>query len=170
MKAAAARGDDATATRGAATGPATMINHLRRELAEEGKVKPGLNIHGLRHSLGSEYDLGIERETRKGLMAHEGDAASFIYEQGGNRSRQADQATVPYRKHKVNLVGASQRSQARAAFRKPAITSSTHPRSRNRCAFSFSTSWETRGRIDPTTSIANAPCLKKYDQRIHRER
>ena len=46
-----------------ADGLRTMINRLCRELAEEGKVKPGLNIHGLRHSLGNElYDLCIERE------------------------------------------------------------------------------------------------------------
>lgn len=80
----------------------TMINRLCRELAEEGKVKPGLNIHGLRHSLGSElYDLGIEREARKLMMAHESDASSQVYERGGNRSRQADKATRALnRKHR----------------------------------------------------------------------
>lgn len=71
-----------------ADGLRTMINRLCRELADEGKVKPGLNIHGLRHSLGNElYDLGIEREARKRMMAHESDAASLVHEQGGNRSR-----------------------------------------------------------------------------------
>jgi len=74
----------------------TMINRLCRELAEEGKVKPGLNIRSLRHSLGNElYNLGIEREARKRMMAHESDAANLVYEQGGNRSRQADRRRVP---------------------------------------------------------------------------
>lgn len=85
-----------------ADGLRTMIKRLCRELAEEGKVKPSLNIDGLRHSLGNElYDLGIEREERKRMMAHESDEASFVYEQRGNRSRQADNATRAInRKHK----------------------------------------------------------------------
>jgi integrase len=80
----------------------TMINKLCRDLAEEGKVKPGLNIHGLRHSLGSElYDLGLEKEARKQMMAHESDAASKIYERGGNRSVHADKAVRALnRKHR----------------------------------------------------------------------
>jgi integrase len=83
-------------------GMRTMINKLCRELAEESKVKRGLNIHGLRHSLGSElYDLGLEREARKAVMAHESDAASRIYERGGNRSIHADRAVRALnRKHK----------------------------------------------------------------------
>ncbi|MBL6613047.1 MAG: hypothetical protein ISP45_03445 [Reyranella sp.] len=84
-------------------GMRTMINKLCRELAEESKVKRGLNIHGLRHSLGSElYDLGLEREARKAVMAHESDAASRIYERGGNRSIHADRAVRALnRKHKL---------------------------------------------------------------------
>lgn len=83
-------------------GMRSMINKLCRELAEESKVKRGLNIHGLRHSLGSElYDLGLEREARKAVMAHESDAASKIYERGGNRSIHADRAVRALnRKHK----------------------------------------------------------------------
>lgn len=70
-----------------------MIHKLGAELAATGKVKLGLNIHGLRHSLGRElYDLGLEREARKAIMAHESDAASKVYERDGNRSRQADKA------------------------------------------------------------------------------
>jgi hypothetical protein len=67
-------------------------------------VKPGLNIHGLRHSLGSElYDLGLEREARKAVMAHESDAASRIYERGGNRSIHADRAVRALnRKHNAS--------------------------------------------------------------------
>jgi integrase len=83
----------------------TMINRLCRELVEEGKVKPGLNIHGLRHSLGSElYDLGLEREARKPFMAHESDQASKVYERGGNASRQADKVTRALnRKHRAKV-------------------------------------------------------------------
>lgn len=83
-------------------GMRTMMHRLATELADEGKVKPGLNIHGLRHSLGSElYDLGVEREARKRMMAHESDAASMIYERGGNRSKHADRATKALnRKHR----------------------------------------------------------------------
>lgn len=71
----------------------SMIHRLASELAKEGKVKPGLNIHGLRHSLGSElYDLGVEKEARKRMLAHESDSASRIYEKGGDGGRQADKA------------------------------------------------------------------------------
>ena len=70
------------------------------------KVELGLNIHGLRHSLGNElYDLGLEREARKRMMSHESDAASMIYEKGGTRSRQADKATRALnRKHRTNTA------------------------------------------------------------------
>jgi integrase len=70
-----------------------MIHKLATELATKKKVKPGLNIHGLRHSLGKElYDLGLEREARKAVMAHESDAASKVYDRDGDRSKQADRA------------------------------------------------------------------------------
>jgi integrase len=75
------------------SGIRTMIHRLARELGKAGMVKPGLTIHGLRHSLGKElYDLGLEREARKAVMAHESDAASKVYERDGDRSRQADRA------------------------------------------------------------------------------
>ncbi len=71
------------------SGLRTMIHKLASALS----MKPGLTIHGLRHSLGKElYDLGLEREARKAVMAHESDAASKVYERDGNRSRQADKA------------------------------------------------------------------------------
>jgi integrase len=71
----------------------TMIHKLATELAAKKKVKPGLNIHGLRHSLGKElYDLGLERDARKAVMAHESDAAHKVYERDGDRSKQADRA------------------------------------------------------------------------------
>ncbi|HEY6719220.1 MAG TPA: hypothetical protein VI232_22960 [Reyranella sp.] len=60
------------------------------------RVEPmtaALEAHGLRHSLGKElYDLGLEREARKAVMAHESDAASKVYERDGDRSKQADRA------------------------------------------------------------------------------
>ena len=71
----------------------TMIHKLTTKLVAEKKVKPGLNIHGLRHSLGKElYDLGLERDARKAVMAHESDAASKVYERDGDRRKQADRA------------------------------------------------------------------------------
>jgi integrase len=71
----------------------TMIHKLGTDMVRDGKVKLGLNIHGLRHSLGKElYDLGLEREARKAVMAHESDAASKVYERDGDRSKQADRA------------------------------------------------------------------------------
>lgn len=74
-------------------GMRTMIHRLCTELADKGTVKPGLNVHGLRHSLGKElYDLGIEKEARKRMMAHESDAAAKIYEAGGDGGRMADRA------------------------------------------------------------------------------
>jgi integrase len=75
-------------------GMRTMINKLCRELAEEGKVGKGLNIHGLRHALGTElYNLRLEREARKKFMAHESDEASRTYERGGDPSAHADRVT-----------------------------------------------------------------------------
>jgi hypothetical protein len=73
----------------------SMIWKLCKDLVDEGKVKPGLTIHGLRHSLGKQlYDLGIEREGRKAVMSHKSDAASIVYERDGNRSAKADAAIV----------------------------------------------------------------------------
>lgn len=79
-----------------------MVRRLANDLAKIGKVKPGLNIHGLRHSLGSEmYDLNIEKEARKRMLAHESDRAASVYERGGDGGRQADKAVrVLNRKHR----------------------------------------------------------------------
>jgi integrase len=75
------------------SGLRTMIHELTTDLQTEGKVRLGLTIHGLRHSLGKElYDLGLTREARKAVMAHESDAASKVYERDGDRSRQAGRA------------------------------------------------------------------------------
>jgi integrase len=91
------------------SGLRTMIYRLAAELS----MKPGLTIHGLRHSLGRElYDLGVAREARKALMAHESDAASKIYERDGDRSRQADKAVrLMNRRHKG--VGNENRTRKR---------------------------------------------------------
>lgn len=58
-------------------------------------MKPGLTIHGLRHSLGKQlYDLGLEREQRKAMMSHQSDQTSIVYERDDDRSAQADAAAV----------------------------------------------------------------------------
>lgn len=82
-------------------GMRTMVYRLCSELAQQGKVRKGLNIHGLRHSLGKElYDLGLERDVRKAMMAHTTDQASMVYERDGDRAAQADKAVVALnRKH-----------------------------------------------------------------------
>lgn len=79
-----------------------MVRRLATDLARAGKVKPGLNIHGLRHSLGSElYDLDVEKEARKRMLAHESDRAVGVYERGGDGGRQADKAVRALnRKHR----------------------------------------------------------------------
>ena len=79
-----------------------MVRRLATDLAKAGKVKPWLNIHGLRHSLGSElYNLDVEKEARKRMLAHETDRASAIYERGGDGARQADKAVRALnRKHR----------------------------------------------------------------------
>lgn len=77
------------------SGFGSMVWKLGKELVKEGKVKPGLTIHGLRHSLGKQlYDLGLEREQRKAMMSHQSDQASMVYERDGNRSVHADAAVV----------------------------------------------------------------------------
>ncbi len=76
-------------------GMRSMARKLCTELAEQKKVRPGLNIHGLRHSLGKElYELGLEREARKATMAHESDEASKVYERDGVRRIHADKAVM----------------------------------------------------------------------------
>lgn len=72
-----------------------MVWKLGKEMVKAGKVKPGLTIHGLRHSLGKQlYDLGLEREQRKAMMSHQSDQASIVYERDGDRSAQTDAAVV----------------------------------------------------------------------------
>ena len=56
-------------------------------------VKPGLCFHGLRHSLGTTlFDLGLDRDARKAALGHRSDAASIVYERGGNRRAASDRA------------------------------------------------------------------------------
>lgn len=82
-------------------GMRTMVWRLCKQLADQGKVRPGLNIHGLRHSLGKElYDLDLERDARKAMLAHTTDQASMVYERDGDRAAKADKAVVALnRKH-----------------------------------------------------------------------
>lgn len=76
-------------------GLGTMIWRLNKDLADKGKVNMGLNIHGLRHSLGKQlYDLGLERVARKAVMSHDSDAASIVYERDGDHRAKADAAVV----------------------------------------------------------------------------
>lgn len=66
---------------------------LVSNLAAQRLVGPGLCFHGLRHSLGAAlYDLGLDREARKAALGHASDAASMVYERGGNRRAAADRA------------------------------------------------------------------------------
>lgn len=83
-------------------GMRTMVWRLCSELAKAGAVRAGLNIHGLRHSLGKElYDLGLERDVRKAMIAHVSDQASMVYERDGDRAAAADRAVVALnRKHR----------------------------------------------------------------------
>lgn len=82
-------------------GMRTMVWKLCNELARKKKVRRGLNIHGLRHSLGKElYDLDLERDARKAMLAHVTDEASMVYERDGDRAAKADRAVVALnRKH-----------------------------------------------------------------------
>jgi integrase len=65
---------------------------LVSNLAAQRLVGPGLCFHGLRHSLGAAlYD---DREARKATLGHASDAASMVYERGGNRRVAADRAFV----------------------------------------------------------------------------
>jgi integrase len=89
------------------SGLRSMVHRLCVELAEQGKVGRGLNIHGLRHSLGKElYDLGLEREARKVVMAHESDAASKVYERDGDRTKQGDEAVRVLNRHHAESLDA----------------------------------------------------------------
>ena len=78
----------------------TNLWKLVRGLAAEGLVKPGLCFHGLRHSLGTTlYDLGLDREARKAALGHTSDAASMMYERGGNRRAASDRAFAAFDVH-----------------------------------------------------------------------
>ncbi len=71
----------------------TNLWKLVKSLVAAGLVKPGLCFHGLRHSLATAlYDLGLDREARKAALGHTSDAASMVYERGGNRRAASDRA------------------------------------------------------------------------------
>jgi integrase len=78
----------------------TILWRLVKQLEAETLVKPGLCFHGLRHSLGAAlYDLGLDREARKAALGHTSDAASMVYERGGNRKAASDRAFDAYDEH-----------------------------------------------------------------------
>jgi integrase len=79
---------------------------LVKALASKGLVGPGLCFHGLRHSLGTAlYDLGLDREARKAALGHTSDAASMVYERGGDRRAASDRAFNALDAHLANTVG-----------------------------------------------------------------
>jgi integrase len=54
-------------------------------------------FHGLRHSLGATlFDLGLDRDARRAALGHRSDAASSVYERGGNRRAAGDRAFAAY--------------------------------------------------------------------------
>jgi integrase len=71
----------------------TNLWKLVKALEVKSLVKPGLCFHGLRHSLGAAlFDLGLDRDARKAALGHRSDAASIVYERGGNRRAASDRA------------------------------------------------------------------------------
>lgn len=83
----------------------TNLWKLVKSLVAEGLVKPGLCFHGLRHSLGAAlYDLGLDREARKAALGHSSDAASMVYERGGNRRAASDRAFAALDAHLAAAV------------------------------------------------------------------
>jgi hypothetical protein len=52
------------------------------------------------------YDLGLECEARKAVMAHESDAASKVCERDGDRSKQANRAARALNRHHLKSRGA----------------------------------------------------------------
>jgi integrase len=78
----------------------TNLWKLVKRLVGAGLVQPGLCFHGLRHSLGAAlYDLGLDREARKAALGHASDAASMVYERGGNRRAASDRAFAAFDAH-----------------------------------------------------------------------
>jgi len=90
----------------------TNLWKLVKALVAEDLVKPGLCFHGLRHSLGSAlYDLGLDREARKAALGHSSDAASMVYERGGNRRAASDRAFAALDAHLATVVGKSKNAK-----------------------------------------------------------
>jgi integrase len=83
----------------------TNLWKLVKNLTAEGLVKRGLCFHGLRHSLGTAlYDLGLDREARKAALGHSSDAASMVYERGGDRRAASDRAFNALDEHLTRTV------------------------------------------------------------------
>lgn len=85
----------------------TNLWRLVKKLEAKALVKPGLCFHGLRHALGAAlYDLGLDREARKAALGHTSDAASMVYERGGNRRAASDRAFAAYDDHLASAANA----------------------------------------------------------------
>lgn len=90
----------------------TVLWKVVKALVTEGLVRPGLCFHGLRHSLGTAlYDLGLDREARKAALGHTSDAASIVYERGGDRRAASDRAFAALDAHNLWSCGQGEERQ-----------------------------------------------------------
>jgi hypothetical protein len=90
----------------------TILWKVVKALVTEGLVRPGLCFHGLRHSLGTAlYDLGLDREARKAALGHTSDAASIVYERGGDRRAASDRAFAALDAHNLWSCGQGEERQ-----------------------------------------------------------
>ena len=82
----------------------TTLWRLVKKLERGALIRPGLSFHGLRHALGAAlYDLGLDRDARKAALGHTSDAASMVYERGGNRRAASDRAFAAYEEHLASV-------------------------------------------------------------------
>lgn len=71
------------------------IRKLFGRLVAEGKVQPGLTIHGLRHTVGHELaDAGCTDEEIAAWLAHTSTATAKIYTEGAKRKRSMRRAVA----------------------------------------------------------------------------
>jgi integrase len=77
-------------------------------LLREGKVLPGLTLHGGRHTLGDELaDLGADPRMIQAVLGHRSMSASLIYTQGADRKRAAAAAVHLLETHRERRTGGS---------------------------------------------------------------
>ena len=71
------------------------FRQLRVRLEREGKVKPGLTYHGLRHSAGNVLaDLGADSKTIAAMLGQVSEAAATHYSRGADRRRKGEKAVA----------------------------------------------------------------------------